>query len=137
MSFIRAGSLGSKLARPIMELTYTCSIYRVRKDKDAMGSLKEIYNLRPGAVPCDIMPMTDVNIFAQAGEQEKVTQIMHFFSGTDIRQSDVVRILTSKKLSGIINALYEIDLRLEPSESISYIRCHAKFGTAATEKIKL
>lgn len=134
---LRAGTLGGTHARPFMDLTYTCEIYRVKKTRDAMGSLKEDFHLLPGAIPCDIMPISDLNIFAQTGEVEKVTHVLHFFSGTDIRQSDVVRILSSKKLSGLINALYQIDLRLEPSETMSYIRCHAKFGVAATEKIKL
>lgn len=134
---LRAGTLGGTAARPIMDLSYTCAIYRVKNTRDAMGSVKEDYTLLPGSYPCDIMPISDLNIFAQSGSTEKVTHVVHFHSGTDIRQADVIRITSSKKLSGLINALYQIDLRLEPSETLSFIRCHAKFGVAATEKIKL
>ena len=137
MSFVRAGTLGGTAQRPFMDLTFTCAIYRVKTTQDAMGSLKEDFNRLPGQYSCDIAPMSDIDIFTQSGEQEVVTHILHFYAGTDIRQSDVVRILSSKKLSGIINGLYEVNLRLEPSQSISFIRCHAKYGTAPTKSIKL
>ena len=116
-------------SRPVMELTFTAAIYRMQKTTDTMGSKKETYALLPQTVPCDVMPFSDALVFAQAGQSEISQFIVHFFAGTDIRSTDIIKVLTTKKLSELIGSFFEIVLRLEPTESISYIRCHAKAVT--------
>jgi hypothetical protein len=113
-----------------MELTFTAQVWRMLKTTDAMGSKTEKYVALPGSIPCDVMPLADNLVFLQAGESEVSLFVAHFFAGADIRANDVIKILTTKKLSGLIGSYFEIVLRLEPTESISYIRCHAKAGVA-------
>lgn len=128
---IRGGSLhGGMLSGPRMQLAFECFIKRAQTVVTALGSSDTIYaalnNSAP--VPCDISPMSDLLIVSQPGQQETLTHVIHFEAGTDVQLRDVVTISNGPQSLAYLGQSFYVAEVLQPSESIAYIRCHARRG---------
>ena len=127
MGNIRAGTLSP---RPYMDL-----IFKVQRARATQAtpvgrnmSLTETWVLNPRSIPCDIMPIADQVYFLQAGQDNIATHTLHFYAGTDIRPKDKVKVLSSVRLAGPIGSWFNIEARIEPTESIAFVRCYARIS---------
>jgi hypothetical protein len=75
--------------------------------------------------PCDIAPLKDDIYFLQTGVENLITHVIHFYANTDINVRDVVKVLSSFRLAGPVGSWFEIRERLEPTETIAFVRCYA------------
>jgi hypothetical protein len=110
-----------------MELRFGAQIKRLSATFTAMGSMSSDYALLPTVLPCDVAPISDSIAMLQSGQQDKLTHILHFQAGVDIRVRDEVVIAYAPQPGnfGNVGDTYFIDAVLEPSEDIAYIRCRA------------
>jgi hypothetical protein len=131
---ILSGSLrnGTFQSKPIMDLVYECAIYRSSSSYTGAGSLRLSYALLPGITPCDVSPLTDMTRFLEAGQTEVITHSVHLPAGTIVQTRDAIKILSSRTGFGPIGITFFVSDVLLPSESISYVRCHATVGKEPT-----
>jgi hypothetical protein len=127
---MRGGTIGGYNRKPHMDLVYTAQIFRPVNRRERLGSLTAAFVPLNNHVPCDVAPVRDDIRFAQQGETGITTHVVHFAEGVDIRKDDLIKILSSRRLGGPIGAYFIILERLQPSEEIGYIRCHATYGVA-------
>lgn len=121
---VRAGTLSP---RPLMELTYKVAIARITTQTRTAGKVTPVdtWSQLQATVVCDVAPLRDDLRFAQAGADVIATHVIHFFARTDIREKDRIKVLTNRRLAGPINSWYEIVTRLEPAETLAYVKCFA------------
>jgi hypothetical protein len=112
---------------PFMRLEYGASLRRPVATYSGIGSLSSQFTDLPGVLPCDLAPMTDSLVFAQAGQQSTLTHIIHFQPGTDVRDRDECVIVYAPQPGnyGNVGDTYIILSVIQPSETIAYIRCRA------------
>jgi hypothetical protein len=127
---IRAGSLAR---RPQMNLTFEVRLARkvltrVATNIDTTATWTEL----PRRIMCDIMPLQDETYFLQSGEQTIASHSIHFHAREDIRISDLVQFVHSRRLAGPVGSWYEILRVLAPTETLAYIRAYAFLTDAPT-----
>lgn len=111
-----------------MDLVYGARIQRMQGTRTGLGSAGQVMITLPGVYPCDVAPMRDELVMSQAGQQDILTHIVHFQSGTDIRDRDTIIIVSSLTNFSQLGDTYLIVEVLKPSETLSYIRCRAIKG---------
>lgn len=125
---IHAGTLN---IRPLMELTYEARISRATQSR-VLGKIESVkmWALVGSIVRCDIAPLTDEILYSQTGAAVVATHIVHFFSRQNVLPGDRIQFITNRRLAGPIGAWFEIMDRTEPSETLAYVRCHARLTDA-------
>lgn len=122
---VNAGSLA---LRPLMDLTFRVSIARMQTSAPTGRNMAvtNTWTLNPRLIPCDIAPLKDDLYFAQSGTENIATHTIHFYANTDVNPKDIVHVLSSRRLAGPIGSWFEIQTRLEPTETLAYVRCYAR-----------
>lgn len=121
---LRSGTLST--TTPVMELVYRAKVYRPSLAAGPGISPKEAFALKYTDVPCDVCPLKDDSVFAQAGQENIYTHVLHFPPGTDVQERDVVLIDSYHQFLGQITTKFELMTRVEPTESLSYVRCYGR-----------
>ena len=128
---IRAGSIhGGFVSGPRMQLAFDCYIMRAYASVTAIGSNKTTFVALDNAapIPCDVTPVSDMLLVSQVGQTEQMTHIIHFEAGTNVQARDEIVITKAPRDLQFVNRKFYIFDVLEPSETIAYIRCHARRG---------
>ena len=122
---VHAGTLSPM---PLMELTYEIVIARITGQTRTPGKTTPVdtWTQFPPLIPCDVAPIKDELRFSQSGADVIATHAVHFYARTDIREKDRIQVITNRRLAGPIGSWYEIITRLEPAETIAFVKCFAR-----------
>lgn len=119
---------GTRSIGPLMELTYQVVVARITAQTRVAGRINptDSWSQLNQPIPCDVAPLRDDLRFAQSGSDVLATHVLHFYTGTDIREKDRVKVISNWRFAGPIGSWYEITSRLEPSDGmIGFVKCYA------------
>jgi hypothetical protein len=84
------------------------------------------WTLFPQVIQADIAPLKDELYFMQSGATNIATHVYHFNANTDVNPKDRLYVLSSVRLAGPIGSWFEITERVEPTETLAFVRCYGR-----------
>jgi hypothetical protein len=131
---LSGGSIVGLVHNAFMNLRYGAQIQRLTATYTPIGSMNSNYTTLPTVLPCDVSPMSDDTVMQQFGQQDRLTHVLHFQAGTDIRTKDQVLIRYAPQPGnfGNVGDVYFISEVLQPSTDLNYVRCRARKAQVVT-----